>query len=126
MPSGPQSLELCIIDWELAQLGTPAFDLGQLLADFYFLAHFENIPAGTALIPSFLKGYGPVADEIAFRVAIDFGAHLVLWPYRNPDAGKGVEVETCVRMGRDIITHAREKHKSWFKGGVLDNIFAYY
>ncbi|KAL6399593.1 hypothetical protein AUP68_16998 [Ilyonectria robusta] len=125
LPSASQSLELCIIDWELAQLGTPAYDLGQLFAEFYFLTHFQSIPAGTALISSFMNGYGPLTGEMAFRVAVDFGAHLVLWPYRTSGAGEGEVVETCVGIGRDAITHAEERDKSWFKGGVLHSVFFY-
>ncbi|KAH7159709.1 kinase-like domain-containing protein [Dactylonectria estremocensis] len=124
LPAASESLDLCIIDWELAQLSTPAYDLGQLFAELFFLTHFKSVLAGTALISSFMKGYGPLSEEMAFGIAADFGAHLVLWPHRNSGVSEVEVAEACVRIGRDAIVHAEERDKLWFNGGVLHGIFS--
>lgn len=52
-----------------------------MLSDIYLLTLFHSIRPGGAPISSFMHGYGPVADEQAFRIALGLGSHLVLWSF---------------------------------------------
>lgn len=87
------------------------------------LTHFRSIEAGTLLIPAFMAGYGPVDEELAFRIALHFGTHLIVWPCRVPGWGEGEIMEKCVEKGRDYVQHAYTKDVEFFRGGVLDKIF---
>lgn len=121
---GPCPVTLYIIDWELSHIGSIVSDIGQMLSGMYLLTHFHSVRYGAAMISSFMQGYGPVTDEQAFRIALDFGTHLVLWPCRQPGSDEQL-IETCVGMGKEIIVHAEGRHKLWFRGGVLDGIFGF-
>ncbi|GKZ33665.1 hypothetical protein AbraIFM66950_003694 [Aspergillus brasiliensis] len=121
--AGFHSLSLSIIDWEVSQLGSVAIDLGQMLAELYLLTHFQSVTVASGMILPFMVGYGSLKDEMAFRVALEFGMHLVLWPCRGSSIRDDLLVENCVCLGKDMIVHAEEKDKLWFRGGVLDSIF---
>ncbi|KAL5685070.1 hypothetical protein EMGR_004656 [Emarellia grisea] len=128
LSNGPLSAEFCpldlrVIDWELSQLGSIAVDLGQMFAELYALSHFHSVTAASAMISSFMAGYGSLRDELAFRVALEFGMHLSLWPCREPANNGDQLVKRCVCLGKDMIVHAEEKDKLWFRSGILDSIF---
>jgi hypothetical protein len=107
----------------MSHIGSPAFDLGQCFAELYLLKHFRSIEASTHLISAFMDGYGKLDDEMAFRVALHFGVHLIVWPCRVPGWGEGEIIEKCVAFGRDCCTHAWKRERQWFKGSVLDKVF---
>ncbi|PYH77204.1 hypothetical protein BO82DRAFT_345428 [Aspergillus uvarum CBS 121591] len=125
LPAGRRTLSLSIIDWETSQLGSVAIDLGQMFAELYVLAHFQFVTVASRMISPFMVGYGPLNDELAFRVALEFGIHLVLWPCREPCIRDDPLVTRCVGLGKDMIVHAEEKDKLWFRDGVLDSIFEF-
>lgn len=123
LPPKKIPLDLFVIDWELSHIGCLAFDLGQMFAELYLLTHFRSMPAGTGIISAFMTGYGELDDDMAFRVALHFGVHLVVWPPRVPGWGKGEIMERCVEFGRDCCINAWNEDKEWFRGGALDSIF---
>jgi hypothetical protein len=49
-----------------------------MFAELYLLTHFRSIIAGAALISAVMTGYGSLDDDLAFRVALHFGVHLVV------------------------------------------------
>ncbi|OJI82397.1 hypothetical protein ASPTUDRAFT_192642 [Aspergillus tubingensis CBS 134.48] len=112
----PNHLPLFIIDWELCHCGARALDLGQMFAELYLLKHFKNIDAATWIIQGFMKGYQDLDDETAFRVLIHVGVHFIAWAPLIPGWGTSQQVEDAVRLGRDIVTKAWEKDRSWFEG----------
>lgn len=116
-------LTLNIIDFELSQLNSLAYDLGQCCAELWFLSHFKGNSAGTQLITAFLRGYGAIDDKTAFRVALHFGVHCVIWPARVGTWGKGQILEKCVEIGRDHMINAWNKDRNWFRGTVLGEMF---
>ncbi|KAI2865659.1 hypothetical protein CBS12448_1956 [Aspergillus niger] len=122
---GRRTLSLSIIDWEVSHLGSVAIDLGQILAELYVLTHFRSVTVASGMITQFMVGYGKLKDELAFRVALEFGVNLVLWPCREPNIRDEPLIERCVRLGKDMIVHAEEKDKPWFRDGVLDSIFIF-
>jgi hypothetical protein len=50
-----------------------------MFAELFELKHFKDIDAGVWLIEAFMKGYGRINEEMAFRVAIHVGVHLICW-----------------------------------------------
>ncbi|KAJ5486956.1 hypothetical protein N7530_001256 [Penicillium desertorum] len=112
-----------IVDWELAQIGSRALDLGQMIAELYETKLFKSLDGGVWIIHGFLEGYGALNDEMAFRTAIHVGVHLVCWGSRVPGWGTEKQIEEVVRLGRDLIVHAWEKDKDWFVEGTLSCLF---
>ncbi|GKZ22755.1 hypothetical protein AbraCBS73388_008925 [Aspergillus brasiliensis] len=112
----PDHLPLFIIDWELCHCGARALDLGQMFAELYMLKHFKNIDAGTWIIQGIVDGYQGLDDEMAFRVLIHVGVHFIAWGPLIPGWGTSEQVEDVVCLGRDMVTKAWGKDKSWFEG----------
>lgn len=110
-----------IIDWELTHITSPAFDLGQMIGDLFETRHFEGIEATEWLIEGFMDGYGPLDDDIAFRTAIQVGAHLICW---GPSKGTLQQVEAAMKIGRDFVVSGWKKDKSFFDTTVLKCLFA--
>lgn len=113
---------MLIIDWEMAHLGVPNLDFGEMIAELYTIWLYRRIPAALWIMEEFVSAYSEVSQEHAFRTAIQVGAHIVCitsivgW-------GTPKEVEKAVVAGRDIIVHAWEKDRSWFEKSDLACIF---
>ncbi|KAI1331077.1 kinase-like domain-containing protein [Xylariaceae sp. FL0255] len=127
LPDAPvregDAVSVFVIDWELAQLGIPNLDLGQMVAEMYELKLYKNITAGLWMVQGFLRGYGTVTDEFAFRTAIQIGAHLVCFGTSVQGWGSQEQVEMVARTGRDIIVHAWNKDRKWFENSDLCCLF---
>ncbi|KAK7969248.1 hypothetical protein PG988_008321 [Apiospora saccharicola] len=136
--NAPQSAQdeetqrLFIIDWENVQYGHRAVDIGGMLADLYERHHFSGAGASLSVIEGFVKGYGgPLLshdDDLAFRVAIHAGVHLICWYYRRdrnaPLPYPLPTVLSALTLGRDIVLKGWGKDKTWFKGTFLAPLFA--
>ncbi|KAJ9152115.1 Phosphotransferase enzyme family protein [Pleurostoma richardsiae] len=118
-----QQIPIFIIDWEMCQLGVPALDLGQVIAELYELKLFKGIQAGLWLIEGFAAGYGQIDDATAFRTAIHVGTHLVCFS-SVPGWGTHEQVEQVVMAGKEIIVRAWQKDRAWFEGGPLSSLFS--
>jgi hypothetical protein len=114
-----------IVDWEMCQLGAPAVDLGQMIAELYELVLFKGMDEGRWLIEGFVEGYGHVDDhdEFAFRTALHVGTHLVAWGGRVPGWGSETQVQQVVGVGKEVILHAWHKDRAWFKASDLACLF---
>jgi thiamine kinase-like enzyme len=113
-----------VIDWELSHLSDLAFDLGQMFAELFELKHFKDIDAGVWLIEAFMKGYGKLEDQMAFRTAIHVGVHLICWGSRVQGWGSKEQVEKVVEVGRDFVVKGWEKDRGYFEGTALECLFA--
>ncbi|KNG81449.1 hypothetical protein ANOM_009573 [Aspergillus nomiae NRRL 13137] len=114
---------LFIIDWELAQCGTRALDLGQMMAELYELKHYKDVDAGVWIIQGITEGYPALSDEMAFRTLIHVGTHLIFFGSTVPGWGTDEQIADVVRLGKDLIVKAWEKDKTWFKGMVWECLF---
>ncbi|KAE8134036.1 kinase-like domain-containing protein [Aspergillus pseudotamarii] len=114
---------LFIIDWELAQCGTRALDLGQMMAELYELKHYKDIDSGVWMIQGIMQAYPALSEEMAFRTLIHVGTHLMYFGSTVPGWGTERQIADVVRLGRDLIVKAWEKDKNWFKGGVWECLF---
>lgn len=117
-----------IIDWELAQLGHRAIDIGGMLADLYELKHFKDSDAVIPAMEGFARGYGQISDDMAFRTAIHAGVHLICWCIRRnpnlPFSAPMAKVLSALEVGRDWILKGWQKDRSWFESSVLAPVFA--
>jgi hypothetical protein len=107
----------------MSQISSRAFDLGQCFAELYLLTHFRSVEAGAQCISAFMAGYGPIDEDLAFRIALHFGTHLLVWPCRVGGWGEGEIMEKCIEMGRDYCEHAYKKDIEFFRRGVLAKLF---
>ncbi|RDW70749.1 phosphotransferase family protein [Aspergillus mulundensis] len=118
---------LFITDWELAQRGPYALDLGQMIAELYMLKHYKDIDSGLWAIEGFVEGYGHVniTEEMAFRTLIHAGAHFIFFGSTTPGWGTAEQVKELVRLGRELVVRGWEKEKDWFcaEGKVWGNLF---
>ncbi|KAI1772432.1 kinase-like domain-containing protein [Hypoxylon cercidicola] len=113
-----------VIDWEMAQLGKYWFDLGQMIAELYELKLYKDISGGLWIVEGFVNGYGAVSEGFAFRTAIQVGVHLIGFGTSVPGWGTPEQVENVARTGKDIIVHALNKDRQWFKEGDLASLFS--
>lgn len=112
-----------MIDWELAQLGIPASDIGQMLAEMYALWRYKSAAAGLWLMEGMTQGYGDDTEASVFRTLIQMGAHLMCITTNTPDWGSRAQMEEVVAAGRDIILHAWTRDRAWFEAGELRSVF---
>ncbi|KAI0182410.1 kinase-like domain-containing protein [Xylaria flabelliformis] len=124
----PNSVKLSIIDWEFAQFGHRAYDIGQMIGDIYERGHFNEAEGAIPAIEGFIKGYGGLDNyDFAFRVAVHAGVHLIGWYIRRaPTAPLGFPLERvtdAMRIGRDWILKAWQKDREYFKSTPLALLF---
>ncbi|KAK1836887.1 putative carboxypeptidase [Podospora conica] len=126
------SNKLAIIDWEMAQYGHRAYDLGQFIGDLLEIAYLDtpNSISSLCAIQGFIRGYGGLSDELAFRTAIHAGVHFVYWHVRRPPSdmmlGTPDRIQTSMKCyGRDFIVHGWLKNRAWFKGTALGSLFGF-
>ncbi|KAH8765989.1 kinase-like domain-containing protein [Diaporthe sp. PMI_573] len=119
---------LFVIDWELAQFGHRAIDIGGMLADLYERNHFKDSDAVLPAMKGFADGYGRISDEMAFRTAIHAGVHLICWHIRrNPNLPLSAPMEkvlSALTIGRDLVLKGWEKDRLWLENSVLAALFA--
>lgn len=118
---------LFVIDWELAQFGHRAIDVGGMMADLYERKHFKNSDHVIPAMEGFARGYGRISDEMAFRTAIHAGVHLICWHIRsNPNLPLSAPMEkvlAALALGRDLILKGWEKDRKWLGNSVLAPLF---
>jgi hypothetical protein len=120
-PGGP--LKIYVIDWELSHITSTAFDLGQMIGDLFETRHYKDIEATEWLIEAFMDGYGPVNDDIAFKTAVQVGAHLICWGSMTAK-GSPEQTEQGLRIGCDFVVRGWKKDKAFFNETVLKCLFS--
>jgi hypothetical protein len=122
-----QGIKLFIIDWEFAQFGHQAYDLGQFIGDLYERKHFKGVNGAIWAIQGFKNGYGTITDEMAFRTAIHVGVHLICWYTRrapnSPLPFSLEQITALLKLGRDFVVKGWEKDRHWFENSVLSCLF---
>ncbi|KAK1750911.1 kinase-like domain-containing protein [Echria macrotheca] len=122
------SEHLVLIDWELAQFGHRAYDLGQMVSDLVEKQMLDGLSAEMAwTLEGFARGYGSISEDLAFRTAIHAGARYLYWYVRRPP---GPELRAdpdrllrMMRFGRDMILKGWERDRGWFLQTDLAPLF---
>ncbi|TRX87789.1 hypothetical protein FHL15_011327 [Xylaria flabelliformis] len=136
LPSGPwtesqdpaKPTDIFVIDWENVQFGHRAVDVGGLLADLYERYHFKGVEASIPAMKGFIEGYGPLSEDLAYRVAVHAGVHLICWYYRRnrnaPLPHPLPKVLAALTIGRDLIFKGWAKDKAWLHTSIIGPMFA--
>ena len=123
----PAGINLFVIDWELAQFGRKEYDLGQMIGDLYERKHFKYADSALCIIQGFVAGYGALSDDMAVRIAIHVGVHLICWYIRrNPKASftePPEQIQDAIRIGTDFIVKGLDRDRTWFEGCDLACLF---
>ncbi|KAI0853629.1 kinase-like domain-containing protein [Daldinia vernicosa] len=123
----PGAAKLFIVDWEFAQFGHRAYDIGQMIGDIYERKHFFQTDGAVPAIEGFIQGYGGLGDELAFRTAIHAGVQLIGWYTRRaPTAPLQFPLEKvtdAMRIGRDWILKGWQKDRDYFQSSPLASLF---
>ncbi|KAL6883201.1 kinase-like domain-containing protein [Trichoderma longibrachiatum] len=120
---GPQQVPVRVIDWEMAQVGVPAEDLGQFIAELWLLKLYKDIDAALWIINGFAEGYGKADTDFVYRVLIHVGAHLICMGSTTPGWGTAEQAQEIVRTGKDVLMNAWEKDAKAFEGHDLHCLF---
>ena len=112
-----------IVDWEMAQLGVLALDIGQCTAEMWQLKLYKAIDAGEWLIRGLAEGYGNLDADFAFRAIIHVGTHLIGFGSSVEGWGSREQQVQMVRTGKEILVKAWEKDREWFVGHPLECLF---
>jgi hypothetical protein len=122
-----KEINISVIDWEFTQLGLRAHDLGQMIGDLCERKYFNHVDSAIWTIEGFMQGYGPISDEMAFRIAIHAGVHLICWYNRGPSTGPRWSclgrIADLMKIGRDFIVKGWEKDRYWFEDSWLAPLF---
>ena len=130
-PSPVAPNKVAIIDWEIAQYGHFAYDLGQFIGDLCENQLLDSPQSckGQWAIQGFIRGYGELSDELAFRTVIHAGVHFIHWCVRRSssewDFLTQEEVTDAMKFGMDIVVKGWEKDRAWFQGTLLSPLFGF-
>jgi hypothetical protein len=128
-PAAGQPNKLYVIDWEYAQYGHRCIDLGQLIGDLCERVIYNGSNISVPVVQGIIEGYGALSDEMAFRVAMHVGVHIINWYKRRPKRGPWVAKEEAVVAGlavaRDFAIKGWEKDRKFFDGTVLESLFSH-
>lgn len=113
-----------MIDWELARLGHPSYDLGQMIGDLLERNIMNNTEAALWIIDGIIDGYGQLSEELALRTAINAGIHLICWYIRGHPQEKQERTENILRIGMDFVLRGWERDREWFKSSILAGLFS--
>ncbi|KAI9706172.1 MAG: hypothetical protein M1820_004933 [Bogoriella megaspora] len=123
----PAGINIFIIDWELAQIGRIEYDLGQMIGDLYERKHFMNAHTALWMIQGFVFGYGVLSDDMAFRIAIHAGVHLICWYIRGNPAAPFTkppeQIQDAMRIGTEFIVRGWTRDRAWFESSELACLF---
>lgn len=119
---GDQAVPVRVIDWEMAQVGVRAEDLGQVIAELWELKLYKNIDAALWIIQGFASGYGKVDSDFMFRVLIHVGAHLICIGSTTPGWGTPEQGQEIAKAGRDVLLNAWKKDAKAFHGHDLEHL----
>lgn len=117
--------ELHVIDFELSHVSHRAVDLGQFIGDLFEKGHLHSSvrPNAIALVENFIAGYGSVTEDMAFRIALHAGVHMINWwsRGRKEESEEGREL---LRKALEIVSRAWKRDKKWFfENRMFDGLF---
>ncbi|KAL6236277.1 hypothetical protein BDW75DRAFT_250209 [Aspergillus navahoensis] len=118
---------LLITDWEFAQYGPHALDIGRMVAELYILYHFLGIKAASWMLEGFLDGYEHITMETSYRMLIHIGMHFIVWGSRRANGvGTEKQVRKLIKLGRRFVVKGWKKDRYAFMGDFWNCLFKGY
>ncbi|KAL3435162.1 kinase-like domain-containing protein [Aspergillus tetrazonus] len=118
---------LLITDWEFAQYGPHALDIGRMVAELYMLHHFQGIEAASSMLEGFLDGYEHITMETSYRMLIHIGVHFIVWGSRRANGvGTEKQVRKLIKLGRKFIVKGWKRDRYAFLGDFWNCLFKGY
>ncbi|KAJ3187149.1 hypothetical protein HDU85_007187 [Gaertneriomyces sp. JEL0708] len=117
--------QLYVIDWEIAKIAPPFFDIAQMAAELFLLHFFKGSATALSALDSFLAAY-PLENwprHMIFRTAVHFGVHLTVWPIRIADWGADSIRESCALLGAEYVKRGMDEDIEWLKSSALKALF---
>ncbi|KAL4748002.1 hypothetical protein BDW72DRAFT_215096 [Aspergillus terricola var. indicus] len=118
---------LLVTDWEFAQYGPHALDIGRMVAELYILHYFQGIEAASSMLEGFLDGYEHITMETSYRMLIHIGMHFIVWGSRRANGvGTEKQVRKLIKLGRKFIVKGWKKDRYAFMGDFWNCLFKGY
>jgi hypothetical protein len=118
---------LLVTDWEFAQYGPHALDIGRMVAELYILHHFQGIEAASSMLEGFLDGYDHITMETSYRMLIHIGVHFIVWGSRRANGvGTEKQVRKLIKLGRKFIVKGWKRDRYAFMGDFWNCLFKGY
>ncbi|KAL4769471.1 kinase-like domain-containing protein [Aspergillus nidulans var. acristatus] len=118
---------LLVTDWEFAQYGPHALDIGRMVAELYILRHFQGIEAASSMLEGFLDGYDHITMETSYRMLIHIGVHFIVWGSRRANGvGTEKQVRKLIKLGRKFIVKGWKRDRYAFMGDFWNCLFKGY
>ncbi|KAJ6031053.1 kinase-like domain-containing protein [Penicillium herquei] len=116
-------VDIFVVDWEMAQLGPPAIDHGEMVGEMYALWFYRKIDAGLWMIQGYADGLGNQTEDQAWRIVLQIGVHLLTFGVIAPNWGTPDQVKDLARVGKEIVVNSWKKDRSWVEGTELACFF---
>ncbi|KAH8179073.1 taurine catabolism dioxygenase tauD, tfdA family protein [Sarocladium implicatum] len=117
------TIPVFIIDWEVAQRGLRAVDIGEMLGDLYALWRYQKIDGGLWILQGFAEGYREESEAAVFRTAMQMGGRLLCHSLDLPEWGGEEQKREVAKLGAEVMTRAYNKDRLWFDEGELACLF---
>lgn len=122
-----EPITLHLLGWEMSKYTSPFFDIGQMMAYLYLPFHFHGIVAGQAAVEAVCQevSKSPLMEipRFPFLVAMHFGVHLIVCPYRPPQPEAKEKLNSCIGYGGEVIKAAMTEDVNWLRRSVLGQLF---
>jgi hypothetical protein len=94
-----------------------------MIGDLLEKDHMSGADRTSIVIEAFVRGYGDVDEDMAYRVIIHAGVHLINWCIRHPGAELGGKVRELMKKAVDLIVHAWKEDRAWLARSILSCLF---
>ncbi|KAL5361535.1 kinase-like domain-containing protein [Aspergillus floccosus] len=121
-------INLAVIDWEFSRHGCLASDLASMIGFLYIQWKFEDTPSAELVLRDFILGYvrghGPLSEELVFRTAGLMGILLLVWNRLKLIEGEKTEarardINVCTR---EFIVMGSQKDLEWLSNSFLSEL----
>lgn len=122
---GEKETAIFVVDWEMAHLGVPALDHGEMIGEMYALWLYKKIDAGLWMMQGYAEGLGEQTESRAWRTILQVGIHLLSFGTIAPGWGTSEQIEQVAKLGKEIIVNSWTKDSEWILNSELACLFAH-
>ncbi|KAJ5275293.1 hypothetical protein N7505_003838 [Penicillium chrysogenum] len=118
---------LAVVDWETCRYGSYAEDIALMMFSLYKQHYLDSDNGGRAMkmINGFIRGYGRLDQELAFRIAIQVGIRLFAWTLYRPEVTND-DMEEITGISQHLIIKGSEKDQAWLEKSFVGCLFGHF